>query len=189
MKFILTESQFKCLLESMTAEEVDFNAYEANLTPTEKQVKAGNYKMGHIKVHGFDITIENPRGSKRYHKDGYTIMKNHYGYFSRTKGKDGDQVDVFLGPHIEDFDTVYVVDQNNREGGFDESKVMLGFDSADSAKRAYLSNYSPGWKGFREIHGVSVPIFKQWLYRGRKQRKPFGEYLITIKNDVTKNKR
>lgn len=33
--------------------------------PTQAQIEAGNYKKGHIKVHGLDIAVENPRGSER----------------------------------------------------------------------------------------------------------------------------
>ena len=49
-------------------------------------------------------------------------MKNHYGYFSNTKGHDGDHIDVFVGNYL-DFDKIYVVDQNYPDGSFDESKV------------------------------------------------------------------
>ena len=110
-------------------------------------------------------------------------MKNHYGYFKKTSGngKDGDAVDVFIGPNPEEAVTVYVVDQNNKSGEFDESKVMLGFKSITDAKEAYLSNYSKDWEGFRDITGVGILTFKRWLYRKHKQRKPFADYVM-IKN-------
>lgn len=38
---------------------------EVNTNPTEGQKKAGNYKMGHVKIDGYDVTIENPKGSVR----------------------------------------------------------------------------------------------------------------------------
>lgn len=183
---ILTEKQFKTL-KNIISEAMDFNAItqEAELahkTPTEAQTKAGNYRMGHVNVNGFKITIENAKGSRRYWTDkngnrNFTIMRNHYGYFSNSKGHDGDHVDVFIGDYL-DFDKVFVVDQKNEEGLFDESKVMLGFRSIDEAKRAYLSNFDPKWNGFMGITEISVPTFKKWLYRKHKQRKPFAEYLI-----------
>ena len=116
-------------------------------------------------------------------------MKNHYGYFNITKGKDGDAVDVFIGPDIENFDKVYCVDQKNSKGEFDETKVMLGFSSKESAKQAYLSNFSSDWKGFMKITGVSLKLFKKWLYRGRKQRQPFGDYVEIKKKQLKENKR
>ena len=40
-----------------------------------------------------------------------------------------------------------------------------------------MSNYSKGWKGFRGITAVSIELFRKWLYRGAKQRKPFADYV------------
>ena len=175
----------------ITIEDIDNEAGRANTSPTEKQREAGNYMKGHISVKGMKIAIENPKGSKRYYDGGkkYNVMKNHYGYFNITKGKDGDAVDVFLGPDIDDFDKVYCVDQNNSDGEFDETKVMLGFSSKEEAKDAYMSNYSPDWKGFRDITAVSIKDFKKWLYRGRKQRQPFADYVYIQKKKIDEMKK
>ena len=164
-------------------DEIDSKANEANTNPTEKQKEAGNYKMGHIRIYGMPISIETPKGSYRTYKDKNgveqkIILKNHYGYFTNTtgQGKDGDAVDVFIGPNVNNFDYVYVIDQNNEKGEFDESKVMLGFNSIKHAKDAYLENFSSDWDGFDKITKVSVKTFKKWLYRKHKQRKPFYQY-------------
>jgi hypothetical protein len=155
-----------------------------NTEPTEAQKEAGNYQKGHITVQGMDISIENPVGSVRrgVDEDGKAwenTMQTSYGYFKRTEGKDGDHIDVFVGPDVSS-EKVFVVDQNNpTTGAFDESKVMLGFDTPQVAKEAYLSNYEPDWKGFGAITEVSVEDFKKWLYDGAKQRKPFSEYVDT----------
>lgn len=183
MKIILTEEQFKHLISEVSTSEIDAECKNVNLTPTDAQKEAGNYKMGHFSVKGMPISIENPKGSTRKYKNdkgyGEVTMQNHYGYFRNTSGngKDGDAVDVFIGPYPDDFDKVYVIDQNNKDGEFDESKVMIGFKSKEEAKRAYLSNYNKGWTGFRSITGVSLRLFKKWLYRGNKQRKPFADYV------------
>lgn len=42
---------------------------KVNTNPTEAQKEAGNYKKGHIKLDGYDVTIENPKGSVRSGKD------------------------------------------------------------------------------------------------------------------------
>ena len=149
--------------------------------------------MGHIVIDGMEITIENPKGSYRKGKDRNgkewkCLMHNDYGYFTKSKGYDGDAVDVFIGPDIDDYDKVYVVDQNNSKREFDESKVMLGFKSKKEAKAAYLSNYSKDWKGFRKITGVSLKLFKKWLYRGRKQQQPFADYVEIKKNQLNESK-
>ena len=173
----------------ITIDAVDNEASKVNTNPTEPQRSAGNYRMGHISVKGMKIAIENPKGSRRYYgKDGrYNIMQNHYGYFNVTKGKDGDAVDVFLGPYIDDFENVYCVDQNKADGEFDETKVMLGFHSKEEAKEAYLSNYDDTWDGFRDITAVSIKDFKKWLYRGRKQRQPFADYVYIQKKKLDEN--
>lgn len=150
--------------------------------PTEAQKEAGNYRMGHVKIGGHDVTIENPQGSVRrgVGADGKaweTPMNNTYGYFRGTKGKDGDHVDVFLGANLKP-ESVYVVDQVKEDGSFDEHKVMYGFDSAQEAREAYLSNYEEGWQGLGEITGVSREVFDKWLGSGTKKQKPFAEYRI-----------
>ena len=197
MKIILSEWQFKRLTkvlkmleENISKEEIDQKANEAKPElATSAQIKAGNYKKGHLRIKGFDISIENPIGSKRYYANGkkYNVMKNHYGYFTRTKGKDGDQVDVFVGPDTDNFTRVYVVDQKIN-GEFDESKVMLGFSSKKEAKAAYFANYDSNWHGFMHITGVGLETFKKWLYRGRKQRQPFADYVEIQKRKLNEEK-
>jgi predicted ABC-type ATPase len=195
MKIILTEEQFKHIIAEMSTETIDTEAKNVNTNPTDPQKEAGNYKMGHISIKGMKISIENPVGSQRKFKkedgsEGSVTMKNHYGYFGGTSGngKDGDAVDVFIGPNPEGFERVYVIDQNKKDGSFDESKVMLGFDSKEQAKEAYMSNYNPGWTGFRAITSVSLRLFKKWLYRGNKQRKPFAEYVEIQKKKLDESK-
>ena len=190
MNVLLNENQFNKLYEELSKEEIDQRASEANLYPSDAQKEAGNYKMGHVRVRGFDITIENPIGSKRYYgkdKKKYNVMQNHYGYFTKSKGKDGDQVDVFIGPDVEKFEKVYVVDQK-MNGKFDESKVMFGFSSKKEAKAAYFSNFDKNWHGFMHITGVSLTTFKKWLYRGRKQRQPFADYVEIQKKKLNEER-
>lgn len=195
MKIILTEAQLQHIFEVST-QTIDAEAKNVNTAPTDPQKEAGNYKMGHISIKGMKISIENPAGSQRKFKkedgsEGSVIMKNHYGYFGGTSGngKDGDAVDVFIGPNPEGFERVYVIDQNKKDGTFDESKVMIGFDSKEQAKKAYMSNYNPGWTGFRAITSVSLRLFKKWLYRGNKQRKPFSEYVEIQKKKLEESKK
>lgn len=193
-RLIITEEQYNKLIFEISNKEIVNRCKEVNLNPTDAQKEASNYKMAHISIKGMKISIENPKGSKRYYNDEktgkktYNTMKNHYGYFNISMGKDGDAVDVFLGPNVEDFDKVYCVDQKNKKGEFDETKVMLGFNSKEEAKKAYFANYSPDWKGFMSITGVSLKLFKKWLYRGRKQRQPFKDYVEIKKNQLKENK-
>ena len=52
------------VVSEITNKEVDKLASVAAKKPTDAQKESGNYKMGHVKINGFDISIENPRGSK-----------------------------------------------------------------------------------------------------------------------------
>lgn len=139
--------------------------------PTEAQKQAGNYRLGHVSLHGLDISIENPRGSTRSGTDAdgkaWSVeMANHYGYLKRTEGADGDHVDVFIGPKPES-SKVFVVDQiDPRTGRYDEAKVLLGFSSLKAAREGYLANYEQGWKGAGAITPMSMDQFKSWLKEG-----------------------
>lgn len=153
---------------------------KVDTNPTEAQKEAGNYKKGHIKINGFDVTIEQPAGSVRSGKDASgkewsQVMNNTYGYIRGTESVDGDHIDVFLGPDMNS-DMVYVVDQVNTDGSFDEHKVMMGFSSLEDARSAYLSNYEEGWQGLGSITGVALDEFKKWIDSSTRKTKPFSEY-------------
>ena len=168
--------------------EIDKEAHEAATSPlnekpepTEAQKEAGNYEKGHVKVQGLEIAIENPHGSKRSGvspegKKWETTMTGHYGYFNRTEGKDGDQVDVFVNQgRKRKKDNAYIVDQVDPETGkFDEHKTLLGYSSKGKAEKAYLSNYEDGWQGLGNITEVPMDEFKPWVKEGKKT-KPFAE--------------
>lgn len=141
--------------------------------PTEGQRAAGNYAKGKVRLHGLEISLENPKGSTRSGKDANgkawsTRMHHDYGYIKRTEGKDGDHVDVFIGPDP-DVELVYVVNQYVG-GKFDEHKCLLGFKSEAAAREGYLANYQKGWDGLRSIFPTTVPQFKWWLRHGDTRR-------------------
>lgn len=155
---------------------------DVNTDPTDAQKKAGNYKKGHVKIDGLDITIEQPKGSIRKGTDATgraweQEMHNTYGYIRGTEGVDGDHIDVFLSDSPEEGD-VFVVDQVNKDGSFDEHKVMYGFADEESAREAYLSNYEEGWTGLGNITRVSKEDFKKWIESSHRKTKPFAEYSI-----------
>lgn len=137
-----------------------------------------------MKIDGYDVTIENPKGSVRSGKDAdgnewSVIMNNDYGYIRGTEGVDGDHIDVFLSDNPETGD-VFVIDQVNPDGTFDEHKVMYGFKSALAAKRAYMANYSKGWTGLGNITRVSKEEFKKWVNSSHRKTKPFAEYKSVV---------
>lgn len=166
---------------------------DVNTEPTEAQKEAGNYKKGHVQVGTFDITIEQPQGSVRKGTDANgkqweSKMHNTYGYFRGTEGVDGDHIDVFLSNDIDGWNgrKVYVVDQYNPDGTFDEHKVMLGFNDMDEAKSDYLANYEKGWEDGRRIvvSTTNLEDFEKWIDSSHRKTKPFAEYAGVKKETV-----
>lgn len=142
--------------------------------PTDAQKKAGNYAMGHLsgeQTQGIDITIENPRDSERRgtSPDGTAWankMGAHYGYAKRSLAADGDHVDMFVGPAADRAPTVWVIDQVNADGTYDEAKALFGFMNKAAALKAYKDSYSKGWK-VGPVTAMPVAEFKAGLESGR----------------------
>lgn len=166
---------------------------KVDTNPTEAQKEAGNYRKGHIKVDGLDITIEQPKGSIRRGTDANgkqweSEMHNTYGYIRGTESVDGDHIDIFLSDNPTE-GKVFVVDQVNKDGSFDEHKVMYGFSDMESARQAYLSNYEEGWQGLGNITEVSKEDFKKWIDSSKRKTKPFAKYSTVKTQDDTQTKK
>ena len=178
------------------SEKIESASEDVDTAPTEAQKEAGNYKKGHVQVGKFDITIEQPQGSIRKGTDANgkaweSKMHNTYGYIRGTVGVDGDHIDVFLSNDIDGWDgrKVYVVDQYNPDGSFDEHKVMLGFNDMDKAKSDYLANYEKGWeKGRRiDVSATNLVDFEKWIASSKRKTKPFAKYAGLKKEDSQGN--
>ena len=167
---------------------------ETETNPSEGQKKSGNYKKGHLSFGGYDFTVENPKGSVRRGKDATgksweQTMNNTYGYL-RGKGmlgKDGDHLDVFINDaaDLDAFDgPIFIIDQVDNDGKFDEHKIMYGFDDMPSAIRNYLMNYERPWKGLGNITEVDKATFDKWLESSDRKLKPFAETRFGDNRDV-----
>lgn len=167
--------------------DVDSAAHEAATSPqndlkqpTEAQTSAGNYRKGHLRMQGLDISVENPRGSTRSGVDENgqpwsRDMRHHYGYIKGTLGADGQHMDVLLGDRPGDATrSTYVIDQKNATGAFDEHKVMLGFKNQRDAERAYQSEYPRGWDRMGRVREMSSGDFKDWLKTGGREESQIG---------------
>ena len=183
--------------ENTLKAKIEAASADVNTEPTEAQKEAGNYKKGHVQVGTFDITIEQPEGSIRRGTDAdgkkwESKMHNTYGYFRGTEGVDGDHIDVFLSNDIDGWNgrKVFVVDQYNPDGTFDEHKVMLGFNDMDEAKSDYLANYEKGWENGRRItvSTTNLEDFKKWIDSSHRKTKPFSEYSSVNKETVATDK-
>jgi hypothetical protein len=121
--------------------------------------------QGRTSFRGLDITIENKKGSIRRGVDNdgeewETKIFHDYGFIRGTMGVDGEELDVYLGP-IKESDKVFIIHQEDPENGkFDEDKILLGFDSLDYARDAFLAHYD-SHKYLGKITAMSFEEFKK----------------------------
>ena len=133
--------------------------------------------QGHLKFQGIPIAIENRKGSTRegVDPDGKpwkTTFALPYGYIKKTEGKDGEEIDAYVGPK-DDATHAFVVHQRKIDGtGHDEDKVFLGMPSVEAVRKAYLDHYNKvGPKLLGEISTLSMEVLKQKLEESRKHTK------------------
>lgn len=138
------------------------------IEPPEPMKTAKAYKLSRrMDFNGLKISIETDKGESRHWKDphsgesGSTKMKYPYGYIRRTEGLDGDHLDVYVGPNKR-APNVYVVHQMKAPdfNTADEDKCMLGFLSADAAKKAYLAHYNDD-RFFGSMTSMPFEAFKK----------------------------
>lgn len=166
------------------AAEIDALANEAATSPlndlpepTQAQKEAGNYKVGKVRLGGLDISVENPKGSVRsgVDPDGEaweTTLPAHYGRILRTKGADGDHVDVYIGEKP-DSNMVVVFDQYDpKTGKFDEHKAVMGVESVEEATAIYDGGFSDGTGPNRRRFLATMPVaqFREWALNGDTAR-------------------
>ena len=131
-----------------------------------KSLTWSGYKLqGRKKFAGFNISIENKKGSYREGTDSNghkwrVKMYHDYGYIRGSVGTDGDHVDCYLGPN-ENAKKVYIVHQQDPDTKkYDEDKCMIGFDSQAEARAAYLKQYDrPGF--LQSITAMDLEEFRQ----------------------------
>ena len=119
---------------------------------------------------GIPVSIETKAGTKRSGIDPNgepweITMQYDYGYIrGGIQGADGEELDCYIGPSLK-ASHAYIVKQHKIEAVsnwsgeecpncfehihscacepyYDEDKVMLGFDSIEAAKAAYLAHYT-----------------------------------------------
>lgn len=121
--------------------------------------------MKTIDFQGMKIRIDRPKGFEQtgVGEDGKPwkrVYHYNYGFLPRTKGGDGDGVDVFIGPK-EDAHTAFWAIQKDKNGKFDEYKVFVGFPDRASARKAYLQHIPARFLG--GIAAMSIQMMKALL--------------------------
>lgn len=165
----------KTIVDPVTVEALFMSAIHHHDPKANEAVEKAYKLQGRTIFQGLPVSIENRKGSVRHWKDkdskteGKTKMHHAYGYVRGTKGVDGDEVDVYIGPHKE-ADKVFVVHQMKLPDfkEFDEDKCMLGFKTAKEAKAAYLKQYdNPKFFGSMTI--MSMDEFKDKIKATKKR--------------------
>jgi hypothetical protein len=161
---------------------------QVETSPSEKQKKNGNYAKGRVTFKGLPLVIENPKGSIRFGVGGdgkkwMNVMKAHYGYIDTKpgeEGSDGDKIDFFLGDNLAT-NKIFVINQICPETGmFDEIKLVMGCDTAESAEKLYRSCYSKNWDGFHSIVQTNTKTIREYIKNGYRHE-PFGENFVERK--------
>jgi len=131
-----------------------------------------NYKLqGYRSCHGFNIAIENKKGTYRKGKDPdgktwKTYMNFDYGRIVGTKATDSEAVDAYIGPD-DTAERIYVVHQQDPfKKCYDEDKILFFFPSKESAIEGFLSQYDrPDFLG--PVSEFTIPEFKSALKERR----------------------
>ena len=176
---------------SFTKSDISMDRYSSPYEPSEYQIKSGNYKKRSISWNGLTIKIENEAGSVRSGQDPNgklweVRMIYPYGYVSNSTGVDGDEVDIYLGFNL-NAPIVYIVHQ--RKVGdwseYDEDKCMIGFDSEDDARQAFLHHYDdPRFLG--EITAMSVGEFVDKVKATNKKPAMIKALPVTLSERLAK---
>lgn len=182
--FTRTEDGYEYDLQNPTE-----NFYYTLKKNLEKSLTWSGHKLqDRTSWNGLKISIENKKGSVRrgVDKDGHqwaTKMHFDYGYIRGSEGTDGDHVDCYLGDNM-DAKKVYIVHQNDPvTHKYDEDKCMLGFDTLEDAKKAYLMQYDrPEFLG--KIDTMDFDEFKEFILlkrnHGKKIIKSYTDFVKSV---------
>jgi len=117
---------------------------------------------------GMKVAIENHAGSMRLWKsdDGTTVgstkMLADYGYLEGHAGRDGDELDCYVGLD-EDAPEVHVIHQLAAPDYVDddEDKVHIGFPDAAAAKANFLAHRNDGDRAYGGMTSMPVAMFRE----------------------------
>jgi hypothetical protein len=127
--------------------------------PTSKAMRKTQFQ-------GMPITIDRPKGYIQTGRDANGASwereyKVDYGYIPRTKGGDGEGLDVFLGPDPDAPNAFWFVQHKGDGKTFDEYKVVLGTSDEAAARKIYTDHIPEKFMG--ECIPMSVQHMKALL--------------------------
>lgn len=128
-----------------------------------------------INFRGLEIVIEWPKGSTRTfdRSDAEIVMKADYGRIDDTKGKDKEEIDVYVNrtdtdEEGQDASHVYKVKQVKKgEDKIDEYKYMLGFRNKEQAEKIYLEHIPKDF--FGGIEEMTFDEFAKFIEKNQEK--------------------
>lgn len=125
-----------------------------------------------LKWNGLDIGVEYLPGMVRFPgRKNSKKLRSGYGHIRNHLGADGNALDCYIhsgllpakGGEPQGSDRIFEVSQvSPKNGDFDEHKYMLGYDSLDSAKSAYLTEMpSDRFGRIREVAIADLAQYKR----------------------------
>lgn len=121
-------------------------------------------KEGHLRTdfQGIPLVIDRPKGFVQKGTDASGVewertYQTDYGFIPRSRGGDGDGLDVFVGPDATS-ERAFWVTQHKLDGDFDEYKLFLGYPTPHAALEAFLAHIPA--KFFGQMRETSTQMIK-----------------------------
>jgi hypothetical protein len=107
-------------------------------------------------------------------------MKDHYGFVDMGPvGRDGEKIDIWVGPNLTDGSDIYIFDQHTNTGLFDEPKAIIGVANEEEALALYKRN-NPEWvQSSRAPTRMTTTEFVAWLDHANLKIPANGQVPIT----------
>lgn len=129
-------------------------------------------------IHGLTVVIETEKGHSRMGYGWSSHVGADYGYISGTGSAEGgtEQTDCFVGEHPESTKVWILQQVNPVTKEFDESKVMLCFNSKEEAIAAYEASFADGSGKERagRVSSTDIEAVKSWLATSWKHNTSVG---------------
>jgi hypothetical protein len=139
-----------------------------------------------VDFQGLKVRIDRPkgfvmRGTSDDGKAWERTYKFDYGWLPRTKGGDGDGLDVFIGPNPKATSAFWAL-QKKPDGSFDEYKAFLGFPDRKSAIAAYKEHIPS--KYLAGMMALSVDMMKSLLNIEPNEKLAVALYFMDELNNI-----
>ena len=148
---------------------------------SDELIKLADEVKKKIEYQGIELHLDRPKGFLRKGapdpqtgKSKSFKYKQDYGFVPGVNDFDGEELDVFVGPHKE-APHVYIAEKymrgpNGQKTTFDEHKCFLGFKDEKDVVKSFGYHIHPGCLG--DIHKVSVNEFKKMIAVGGVNMSP-----------------